>query len=69
MSISGEHVLRPVLRPVFASVLEPDPSLRQFEDWWQPFSEPVRQFPGVSFAAALAASGMAPIDPEILNAA
>ncbi len=38
------------------------------EEFWQPFSEPLRALPGVLFAAVLATStGTAPIDPETLN--
>lgn len=47
-----------------------DAEVVKVEDFWQPFSEPVRQLPGVLFAAALAVtSGVAPIDPEVLGEA
>ena len=45
-----------------------EPEAVKLEEFWQPFSEPVRQLRGVAFAAALiASSGMAPIDPEALG--
>ncbi len=45
-----------------------DDPLRDEIQWFQPFSEPIRQLAGVAAAAAIIAStGMAPIDPEALG--
>ncbi len=44
------------------------PATTNIEQWWRALSEPVLQPPGNAYTAALAASGQAPIDPEILNA-
>ncbi len=45
------------------------PADTSVEDWWAGFSEPILQLPGLAYFATLAASGMAPIDPEGLGAA